>query len=435
MVKENQLMSAFTHFVQSKVHRYTLRRVVLSYTIISELFTILCLMFSPPDETWQWMLVVFYLAALALLPVSTVVSSAAMMLIYSIAIFAPYFSVNYIFYLGLWLALGLIAFDYQPKYTWAALLVVSLLFIGNNLIAFNKEYPLFLSNTISMLMSTSIAWFIGLFLRLHKEKDHLLEVQHKQEIRAQQIREEEQHLALARNLHDAITCDLSEIILISQNRSSSDVDHSQPDYSDIERLGVHALTNIRMLIKTLNGYTGEQQQAPFESSFRKTIVQHENDLALQGFHGNITMHGTVFPHIGKNRAEEIVSLLNEIFANILRHASKASRYELIININDDLLTITQTNSTDTQAQRRMPHSGFGLQLHRKAVTSYGGTLQYSCEDGEWVLHVSLPLISDDRTTTTTAEDTDQRIPRFSRPHMASPTAPQGPKDQPGQPQC
>ncbi len=106
-----------------------------------------------------------------------------------------------------------------------------------------------------------------------------------------------------------------------------------------------------------------------------------------------------------------MTLIGEIFTNLLRHASPDSAPMLTISYDDDNMSLMQTNALTHKNTRRhgtgrqspeasqgpaasgdaLPRSQSGLLLHRGVIESLGGELRFNSEDETWTLYARIPL--------------------------------------------
>lgn len=210
---------------------------------------------------------------------------------------------------------------------------------------------------------------------------------------------------LASRLHDGLTNDLSYLITVAHTEVSAAADeqHRNTWQAIIARTD-DAFDKAHEVIDILNRVSTENESAQFSNSM-VTIsgreATHQLDSALEsgmrqlrslGYQGSACIESPVIPPIAENVANELLWLVNEIFANIRRHCDPAEDYSVIITADDDSITIAAMNTmTYSQSHRLFGVSGRGLAMHQHTIESLHGSLRTGLADGIWSLHAEIPV--------------------------------------------
>ena len=225
----------------------------------------------------------------------------------------------------------------------------------------------------------------------------------------------ERDTMLASKTHDTVTGGLSYIAFVAQQHADDPQisDTERAAWQQIDETAQHTMDNVHAVIDIL-GHADEAESlradagnrnrlAVQNGSFSDTVRAHckegDNRLHSLGFAGesHVAETGKLFG-IGRERTDECVRLLDELYSNIAGHADPSQPYAIFVNIESDHLNshlhVTETNSipeSDEGRAYRKPVSGKGLAFHRDAIERIGGTLRTSREDDTWTLSADIPL--------------------------------------------
>ncbi len=221
----------------------------------------------------------------------------------------------------------------------------------------------------------------------------------------------ERDTMLASKTHDTVTGGLSYIAFVAQQHADDPQisDTERAAWQQIDETAQHTMDNVHAVIDIL-GHADEPeslradagnrdcfaaQNGSFSDMVRAHCKEGDNRLHSLGFAGesHIAETGESF-EVGRERADECMRLLDELYANIAGHADPSQPYAVFVNAENGHLHVTETNSipeSDEGHAYRKPVSGRGLALHRDAIERIGGTLRTSREDGAWTLSADIPL--------------------------------------------
>ena len=229
----------------------------------------------------------------------------------------------------------------------------------------------------------------------------------------------------AQMTHDAVTASLSSIFLLAQQHidtldtAGKTADASDEDWRTVRQLSESALASIRSVIRTMNAsderpedhLDGALHNLPLPQRIGIAIEQGQHLLAPHHMHVDVHTSGQISSPACTRSGDEAVTLIGEIFTNLLRHASPDSAPMLTISYDDDNMSLMQTNAltpkstrgrgTDQQSPKvaqasashdgALPQSQSGLVLHRGIIESLGGELRFNREDETWTLYARIPL--------------------------------------------
>ncbi|MFQ9709214.1 MAG: sensor histidine kinase [Bifidobacterium dentium] len=246
---------------------------------------------------------------------------------------------------------------------------------------------------IAVLVMQIAATVAGYALRRHRLDDTAREQRLRLRTTQERIAILERNMRLARRLHDDLTNNLASIGMLCEAHLLS---CSDPD----ERL---LLTSIRdktresvscahEVIDTLRGKpTGSRllyETGRVGQTIRGLVEARQAELRRHGFEGSASV--TIDPDavLPMAVADEIVSLLAEVYSNIRAHASPTDGgFSLELAVSDDGIRLVQMNMCRPDDRTV---SGRGLQLHRHIIATLGGTLSTSLEDDVWTLKAHIP---------------------------------------------
>ena len=251
---------------------------------------------------------------------------------------------------------------------------------------------------VSFTTFVVLVFLSGFFLRRQKIANDALA----------QMERQKQLNVIARNLHDYVTNDLVDaLMLLNQIRGFSKSNESQADVQNAIHSIDDALIQTRRIIRMLEQSQTDNQHIStigtgLHTSLRSIYVICDGE---QRHLNSVGISGTVlFPqdmNIPLHREDEqfIKDLFREIFGNIRKYADPALPYSISVGINDrhegqrilliDVADMPKSDAQSGEAVASGMHSG--LARYRQAISERGGTLEVEDSDGLWVLSIKLPL--------------------------------------------
>ena len=322
------------------------------------------------------------------------------------------------------LAIGTLAYSTPTRWSiWS--LVVSIITL---LLAFDPRHALSQGEALSffvLLVLYIVTYASCASIRAiaiddrQRHRDAELELLRTQQAHQQEVTK------FAQMTHDAVTANLSSIFLLAQQHidtldtAGNAVHASDGDWQTVRQLSESALASIRSVIRTMNSadeqprddQTDDSRDLPLPSRIGIAIEQGQHLLAPHRMHVDVHISGQISSPVCVQSGDEAVTLIGEIFTNLLRHASPDSAPMLTIAYDDDNMSLMQTNAltpkstrgrgTDQQSPKvaqasashdgALPQSQSGLALHRGIIESFGGELRFNSEDETWTLYARIPL--------------------------------------------
>ncbi|MBW3078031.1 sensor histidine kinase [Bifidobacterium simiiventris] len=385
-------MTRIPNIMTSALQRYQHNQTLAILCTIVTGYSLLQFSIMKPENIWQWSVAIIQSLTLMTLPCIPVISGYAEITLFAILLASPSSYGRSILEIGVCFVLGLFAYIGRPRHIIFPVVLAACTLLWHNYLLFRQWTTFSLMNMGLTFIFAAMSYVFGFILHVHEENERLAIRQRQQDIEYHHIRQAEQQLLLARDLHDSITGDLTGIILLAQ-QNIDDGTTQDPRLTDIMHLSEHALRNIRTMISTLSETTHADHPASKHAwtDIRRSIGEGQENLKRHGFTGHIDISVDASPCIEDATGTEIVHLITEIFANILRHGSAESNYYMIVTENDDAVTITQTNTVKEKMVSNLPASGEGLRMHHMIITSLGGELRFNSEDNEWTLYALIPL--------------------------------------------
>lgn len=83
-------------------------------------------------------------------------------------------------------------------------------------------------------------------------------------------------------------------------------------------------------------------------------------------------------------------LIDEVYANVSRHAPSGGKYEVSVLVKAHSLEITEVNDMGARHSGSLP-GGHGLRQFAAEIEHIGGSLSTDCENGIWMFHARIPF--------------------------------------------
>ncbi len=292
-------------------------------------------------------------------------------------------------------ALALLSYRCSPLFAAMIVILLTLLHISDGLIHAESNGLLWGAASFFPLCFTA---FMIAALRRFKQS-----LERRDRLIAQ---ERTQRLAhnkwLAAAIHDSITRELSAILLITEAwelNQEGDTNRAKQDMQNIGKEARVALNQMHRVIDKIDDIYDMDSRTTNGSDavevLRDLVGNEKQSASAAGFDGSIRFTEQPGSSIDAASLCLIEGFLEEVFANILRHAKPGEdSYSIDISISHDSAQIIQTNHVESEASRlveskRLRH-GRGLQAHRRAISAAGGTAEYDLHDGRWSLIARIP---------------------------------------------
>ena len=215
----------------------------------------------------------------------------------------------------------------------------------------------------------------------------------------------------ARHLHDTISNDLAYMILRIDQASRSDCPADREQYqrqlTDLRAIAEMALDHTHQVIRQL-----ERTDKPDD---RSRIVKTNNDdktdrkieqqrerldgiiqsqrrrLGGLGFQGDDIL-GTFDHPLADDILDLLEGLLNELYANIAKHADRGEWYAICVTFDTDAIHVSASDTIASDDTRL--GLGSGLDRYRTIIETCGGTFQTHTEQAHWQLEAVIPIDGD-----------------------------------------
>lgn len=437
------LKTAIMTTAARRLHHHKLH---IALCLVTAILMVAVLVFLPAKAPVQWTICIIaccFPLGIAFAPVPMSVVSFAIVLL---LIATPGLSLSEagsIVYMLTPLAVGTLAYSAPARWSiWS--LVASIITL---LLAFGPHTALSQGDALSFFVFLAlyiVTYAICTSIRTiaiddrQRHRDAELELLRTQQAHQQEVTQ------FAQMAHDAVTANLSSMFLLAQQHldaidaagatnaihAADDATYgttddaaatSEQDWRTVRQLSESALASIRSVIRTMNSadeqphndQTDDSRDLPLPSRIGIAIEQGQHLLVPHHMHVDVHMSGQISSPspICTRSGDEAVTLVGEIFTNLLRHASPDSAPMLTITYDDDNMSLMQTNALTPQTTPRrgterqspgtaqteathddaLPQSQSGLALHRDIIESLGGELRFNSEDGTWTLYARIPL--------------------------------------------
>ena len=212
--------------------------------------------------------------------------------------------------------------------------------------------------------------------------------------RARRAERLEHDMAIAQYLHDYTTNDLNNILMLT-DLALTQPDSPAPDTLErVRGLAKDALKQTRLAIAALehdddaDEHTIYQPTASdLEQQLFAVAEEQRTLLGTYGYQGSVLIGEHPFAHCSQAQATLALSLVREMFSNIVQHADPAAGYTMTIAATPSQLHIAVT---DCHAEHSTPGMNTGLARLRRRITEAGGTWQVEEHGRNWTLATIMP---------------------------------------------
>ncbi len=200
---------------------------------------------------------------------------------------------------------------------------------------------------------------------------------------------EERNL-LARELHDVVAHHLSVILLqCMAYGDSEDPGELRKALGRIE----NALTAAEGELRLLTSVMADTEDAAAAALVRPTTVGEHllESLTSERFKAEFRIDPRV-DDLAPITQRTLTRVMQEGVTNILRYARRGSRCLVELRLDDDSVRLTVRSQMPERRRKSQLSLGYGLTGIRERVDLSGGKFRAGPEEGEWVVHVELPLV-------------------------------------------
>ncbi|MBT1178036.1 hypothetical protein JS532_10830 [Bifidobacterium callimiconis] len=250
---------------------------------------------------------------------------------------------------------------------------------------------------------------IGLLVRKTREYESLKARQTKRQLSER----------LQVHLHDSAANDLAYAITmidLYDGTSQTAADDGRETMVAVRNACDDALQQIRKAIDVIRDESEEQEvlpghRQPGKSEFdpldriRAMVDDHERQLQSLGFHGIGIVSGDGYPMPDTETFDVLVSFINEIYGNIIKHADPEEYHIVAVQAAPNGVVVSSSNTrrhkdSDVESEfdtgsvmdgtSTFDHGGTGLDRYRKQLERIGGTLEILEDGDEWTTKALIP---------------------------------------------
>ncbi|WP_163146867.1 histidine kinase [Bifidobacterium ramosum] len=237
---------------------------------------------------------------------------------------------------------------------------------------------------------------------------------------------------LAHMIHDSVANDMSTIAMLAWRAKAAGAgDAGAGDVDEmldaIYERSHHALDRVHEVIDVLNGKrelgeAGAGQNGTdlvdgtvdglvrggrsFDVQLEKYVEDQDRVMAMLGLRGvtRLNVASDVVVPVAVRRV--VMGLIEEIYANIVRHgvavsavdgdisANGEAAYTLHIAVDGRGVRINEVNALAVDDAKTLAYGhgrGNGIRVHRAAIEALGGALHAGAQDGAWMVGAEIPL--------------------------------------------
>jgi signal transduction histidine kinase len=195
-----------------------------------------------------------------------------------------------------------------------------------------------------------------------------------------------QRLDLARDLHDYVAHDISEMVALAQAGQvlAGDGDAAVRDlFARVERAGIAGLESMDRTVRMLH-----EQPAPAPAPALTDLPELAERFRAAGA---APVHLDVAPGVPRDLGPTIYRIVSEAFTNVRRHARTATRVEVRVRDEGEHITVRVADDGTDRPAAPSRRGGFGLGGLTARVDALGGALVAGPADPHgWAVTATLP---------------------------------------------
>ncbi|KFF30623.1 hypothetical protein [Bifidobacterium bombi] len=264
---------------------------------------------------------------------------------------------------------------------------------------------------IGGLYCTAIS--IGIVLRQKDNARRQQQLLFNEEQMKNKVKQLTMNQELSKQIHDSITRELSSIAILSWQWKDNPELAQKPREAMVQvyRESQSALNNMHHVVDLLK--VGEHDEAfqnaddgmPFNpddadmvSAIYSLVTDEQQAISRIGYQGEAAVKGTC-SSLTRDTAQLVTDCIRELYANIVRHTIPGvDSFSLLVALSDRKISLTQTNTTSLKGNELYQplagvEHGLGLNSNRKAVERLGGVMRTHLENGNWFIHIEIPVMT------------------------------------------
>jgi signal transduction histidine kinase len=195
-----------------------------------------------------------------------------------------------------------------------------------------------------------------------------------------------QRLSLARDLHDYVAHDISEMVALAQAGQVLVGDGTaqvRDVLARIERAGVAGLESMDRTVRMLH-------DQPSVTPARSLADVHGLAERFRAT-GVVAVRLDIAPGVPRDLGPTVYRVVSEALTNVRRHATTATRVDVRVHHDRDRVVIGVTDDACDRPATTPPRGGFGLAGLAAGVEALGGTFVAGPGDPHgWIITVVLP---------------------------------------------
>lgn len=316
--------------------------------------------------------------------------------------------------LGLGLAVGTLAFDIRLR--WVLALSVPIL---GSLLYQSVFLPMQALHTAhsDVPVLAFLLYLVVFFGYSSRQRAEYINAK----VEAEQAAELRRRVDVAQLMHDSVTGDLSNIARVTQRQIRvTDSEADREVWRTVNSRTMRVLDSVHAVIRQLsddpmrdrddagasNGVGEEAEGEDFMPALRECVRQNVKRLKEADFEGKVRIldhahyHRADDPDDVAERSASVLRLVDELFANIMRHGVPGpDSYQVSITTEDRQIEVVSVSHMPADGDGRdgmdadfaasLP-GGSGLRFHREQIERLGGVLSADAEDGDWIVYARIP---------------------------------------------
>ena len=292
---------------------------------------------------------------------------------------------------GTWLALGYVGMRITSWWGVLYPLAVSTVRMWR----FNADgVPL--NEYVMLIFVMFFAFFIGKSLAWKEFVDQARRNELKYEKLSQHIEYLRREHMLAGRIHDSIAGNLTYMAIVLDGfMLDAENPSDKHEMRKLRTLVVETLHEVRDVVDMMHGsdrQESKQDEHAYLAELRGISEQGDAFLRELGFHGQTKIEIDNLNNLDGNYVREILSLVHELYTNIVVHGSPEGTYYIAVGVHDD--NWVHVDSVNDVSLRSLfpdkPLSKKGLALHKRWIESVGGFARTSSEGDTWHFHACFP---------------------------------------------
>lgn len=296
---------------------------------------------------------------------------------------------------GAYCAIGLLIYE---KGLSAVSLLATFSFLGTQCyqVASWNHNTIRLTDMMVFLMYTAASAIVGYGFQWWSEANKQQLQQHLNSEHELQTKYHRYNSDNAIRLHDSVAQRFTGIQLIAQDNLHRQIsDDERKSWRTIDDLACKGLHETRLIIDMMTNDTADDddsaQSSEWWPAIQRMADQGDSMLHAQGYAGKTELMdgGIGATQVNDGDLRTLGMMLNELYANIIKHAAPHSEYQASVTLRKTGMEIVMSNEIE-------PHPaghtiGRGLRSRARKLELIGGELDYAIDDDMFVIYARIPL--------------------------------------------